>query len=372
VGAEKVHRKFALEWFANNEEKIKQEGISIPKDASDDWKISVVFSSREKGGMGAATDIEKGSYKSFKKEADKIGILRADIKKHKIPVETPFILLNYLQKIADGERDEQHSRMLCLVMKELAGKMTNKDLYKIAEKEVMGGDFKNKGKYIEERVDTTKGKIFIQKNEELIDREWQKFNKLSYWQQKEFCKRFGISSGRIIANKDDFRAVLLNYAGKNGLEVPVFCGFLDQGYKPHEVKIKGIWFLGTERIIMPRSDHFEEITTKNYDNFVEGVMANYATSNKLRTIEELEVEWENEYGKKIRVETEKQVTELAKSVKKASAEIKRIYQMARDKITAVRGRVKKDSKDICILNGEEKNVIKKIKDNWEQFLFIIF
>ena len=212
-----------------------------------------------------------------------------------------------------------------------------------------------------------KEKISAQKNEELIDREWQKFSGLSYWQQRAFCKRFGVRNGRILANKDDFRALLLICARKNGLEFPVFCGFLDQGYKPYEAQVKGIWFLGTERVVIPRIDHFEEVPTGDCDNFVSGVMANYASSNLARTTEELEVAWENEYGKKIRTEVEKQVIELAKSVKKASDEIKRIYQTAREKIMQgyVPGLVKKELADIRVLNEEEKNVMKKIRDNWE-------
>ena len=42
---EEAYQDFALEWFKNNEEQIRQEGRIIPPGVSDEWKISMVLSS---------------------------------------------------------------------------------------------------------------------------------------------------------------------------------------------------------------------------------------------------------------------------------------------------------------------------------------
>ena len=160
--SEAAYQEFALKWFEDNEDAMKKEGRVIPPGASDEWKINMALSSKEKGGMGAAFGIKDPKYQEIRERMDKIGVLRADMKKDQIPPETPFLVLNYLQESADKKQKEldrleigvrggdeaanimveskrNELEKLNSTMRELAAKTMNEDLKGNAEKAVKEG-----------------------------------------------------------------------------------------------------------------------------------------------------------------------------------------------------------------------------------------
>ena len=102
--AEEGYSMFALAYFEDHKKDIQKEKGVPMENVSDEWKINMVLSSKEKGGMGVSAEIREGKYKWIGDEIDKIGVLRTDMKKKPVPPETPFLLLNYLQKSVEGER----------------------------------------------------------------------------------------------------------------------------------------------------------------------------------------------------------------------------------------------------------------------------
>ena len=105
---EEKQQEFALQYFKDNESKIRQEG-----NLSDDQIINLVLSSKEKGGLGALAEINKKpediknpEYKRIREELDEIGILRVDMKKSKIPEQTLFLWLDHSQETVRRERRE--------------------------------------------------------------------------------------------------------------------------------------------------------------------------------------------------------------------------------------------------------------------------
>lgn len=141
-----------------------------------------------------------------------------------------------------------------------------------------------------------------------------------------------------------------------------FYGLLDQGYKPHRAKTKGFWLFGTKRIVMPRQSGFsKEVAIKDYGDFVKKAGENYIKNIKSRARKELEDAWDRERDEKINVEIEKRVDELAKYSKAAEIGIKKIYQKAREKMIAeyIKKRVEKSLRIV----GKIKLLPKKLSDN---------
>lgn len=157
--ADKAMEDFALEWFKNNEEKIKEKGIIIPPDVSDEWKISMVLGSKESGGMGAVGEIRGEKYEEIRDKIKRIEELRTDMKSDNVPPEAPFLLLHYLQeKIKSGQKElealeveakkgdivndfmiinkKNELRELSRVYEELEVKMIDKDSRRMAEEAV--------------------------------------------------------------------------------------------------------------------------------------------------------------------------------------------------------------------------------------------
>jgi len=189
---EKAYQEFALKWFEDNKEKIKEEGKIIPPDASNEWKISMVLGSQEKGGMGASADVRKENYKAEGGALDKIGVLRADMKKNQIPPETPFLLLDRLQidierakeemeeleaRAGRGEKSaeieaaskEEQLAELFSARKELAERVLGDDLRRKAE-ELVDGEMIPKTEWVERMLHAKEEEIRGQRNKELVEK----------------------------------------------------------------------------------------------------------------------------------------------------------------------------------------------------------
>ncbi len=359
--AESVYRDFALEWFKNNEEEMSKEGVIIPPGVSDEWKISMVLASREKGGMGASVEINNPEYKSLRDKMDKIGTLRADIKKDQIPPETPFLLLNYLQRkfedsqgelvalqeeAAAGDRGaetfaaskENELKELFLLRKEIASKIMNEDLMQTGEQRLYDGGFPGKATYVDSWLESKKKEIRHQKREEIVDKEYQEFMQLPEKQRKKYQNKLGqkLETPHIPgqteeefqkANRNTFHAGIRMLASKELEDESAFYGLLKQGYKPHEAKRVG-WPWNT-KVVVPNKNGGEDKLT---DFIMGGVADIYNKDIESQARKELEDTWDAGYAEEINTEIEKRIKELAESPEVVEGGIEKVYQRARERI----------------------------------------
>jgi len=402
ANTEEVYKKFALKWFENNEEKMKGDGRVIPSDASDEWKINMVLSSREKGGMAATAEINNPEYREMREEMDKIGILRADMKKDHVPPETPFLLLNYLQTGVEAERQEiaklrvegekgnesaaivadskeKKLRELYLVRKELAEKTMNEDLTQNAEK-LVEIELPPKEVCVQGWLAQGNSEVEARKVRELMDAEWQKYMSLPENQrikyQKKIEQKLEVSrsefdrqtrnekytpeekeEARGKYNRELFYKGMLELTEKNGIVSDAVWGLLEQGYKPHEAKIKRSWMFGKKKIIIPKQDgSFETVPVKELSGFLKSFEESYNISIESQAKEELEVGWDQLHDEKVTAQVEKRIEGLAKSPEMAEGGVEKIYQKAKEKIVAeyIKKRVEKNPK-----TKEQLRVIEK-------------
>jgi len=387
---------FALRWFSLNENRMKEEGRVIPPGASDEWKISMALGSREKGGMAAMAEINNPEYEATREDMDRIGVLRTNMRKEHIPPETPFLLLNYLQRSIDYEKEEIHRlkmraeqgdqnagviadskekqlKELYLARKELAEKTMKENLTEKA-RESVGVGMIPKEDLVGRELDAKKKEIEEQKNEELMNKEWQEFMRLPEKQRSKYQKKLG---ERLELSRDDFdkhvrdenhtteqaeehfqqrnrdrfREGVLELAGKKGIEGQDFYGLLNEGYKPYEAKIKRPRFLvGAKKLIIPNRDRDEKSFIKAAINKNSGPVKltnnPYLKEIEAQAVKELEDRWDKYYEENVNNEIQRRITELAESPEKAEGGIREMYKNAREKIVAeyVRKRVEKNSK----------------------------
>lgn len=388
---EEGYRIFAATWFEDHKDQIqKEKGVPVG-DVSAEWKANIVLSPREKGGMGAAAEIKEGKYKSIGDEIDKIGILRVDLAKKQIPPETPFLLLNYLQKSIDGEKVkiealkakaekgdtsagveaagiEKQLADLHTARRELVEKIMHEDLNKTAEQRV-AGTVLPKDKFVESEFKATSREIESKRNDELIDAEWQRYMNLPEKQRVKYQKELGckleisreqfdkdrIKRGNYGPEQEDraykninremFRDRIMDRAKKNGIEEQTFYSMLEGGFKPHEAKIKGFKFLGTEKLLVPvRGGSIREVPAR--PEFFENIVDERAEKIEAQAKRELEEFWDKEYAERIKDEIEARIGELAQAPEAAEGGIKETYKKARERIITeyVKKRAEKEPK----------------------------
>ena len=374
---EEVFKRFALKWFKDNEDLIKQEGIVVPPGASDEWKSDMVLRTRENGGMGAKEDIRKPGYEEMGTEADMIGVLRTDMAKDQIPPVTPLLLLNHLQSTIGRERQEidklrveaekgdqsaavladskeRQLKGLYLDRKELAEKTMGEDLTAAAEKRVYESGLNTKEDYVNDNIDARAGETGADVKQELREKEWQSFSNLSEEDKKACRKKIGykehVTRAEFVGTKyrrslgqlgereeakaydkynflQSMRACADNF-GKNA-----FYGLLDQGYKPYEVKPAGFRILKSKRFLMPKQGGFiQEVPVEKYEDFLKQAEETYLKNVETRAKGKLEEEWAVEHNQDVNDEIERCITELAESPEKAEGGLERLYQIRRDRI----------------------------------------
>ncbi|MFH1657091.1 MAG: hypothetical protein ABH919_01370 [bacterium] len=135
---------FAQEWFEGHKDEIREKGYDI-QSREDGYAIKIV---NEMGGFDELK--EKGEYKETKQAVDNLYVLRADLQKDDVPLESQFLILNLLNnKTERAERDlktaqekgdaanstvkQQELTELFKIKKELSEKISGKDLTQEAE-----------------------------------------------------------------------------------------------------------------------------------------------------------------------------------------------------------------------------------------------
>jgi hypothetical protein len=385
--AEEGYHIFALEWFEANKDKIqKEKGVPV-ENVSDEWKINMVLSSKEKGGMGAAGEIRSAEYKDQLGDViDRIGILRADLAKKPISPEAPFLMLNYLQgSIAEenkqiselrakaeagdmsaaGEANAKEAELekLFLARKELTEKTMHENLVDMAEQK----GFEPKDKYVELRINKKREDLQKERSDGLMNKELQAYNNLSEKGKKKYQSKLGVkleesrkdfdkrTGGKGTdaefqeSNRQLFRLGLLEAAEKNGVKGPDVYGMLEQGYKPHEIKSKG--FFAKKMIVGAR-----EMSVDQFKNLAKTAGDDYSRKIEQQVRMGLENEWDKEHDKEVRDEIEKRISELAASPEAAEGGVAAVYEKARKRIVDgyIKARLEKNPK-----TKEEMEVVAK-------------
>lgn len=419
--SEEGYRMFALAWFEDHKGDIQREkGVPV-ENVSDEWKINMVLSSKEKGGMGAAAEIRKGDYEEIGKQMDKITVLRADMAKDPIPPEAPFLLLNYLSQSIEVEKQrikelqekaktgdigaaieadsiKNQLEILHLAQKELVEKTMHEDLAATAEQKIQSEPgFKSREDTVAEQLDGRKKELEVQRNEELINREYEEFKNMPEKQRRKYQSESGIrlemprdvfdklyakqhKSGTYTpyqadisyekTNRQFFENAIKHLSKENEIEGPAFYGMLEQGFKPYEnQKTKGLWILfQTEKISIPRKGGgSKEVPVKEYDEFIRRAGENYKTGFDLQARGEIEDVWDKDYDKKVKKETEARIEEFAKSPEAAEGGVEKVYEKARERIMIdyIKERAEKQPK-----TAEQIKVLQKELNSSDQEIHI--
>lgn len=161
---------FAQEWFKNNKDKVKSEGY--------DWKNTeegyVVKITNELGGFQEMKQDEE--YQEIKEEIDNLYALRKDFKKDSVPVETQFLVLNFLNQRekrvnkeyekAKGDKDEslmtvkeQQLKEISNLREDIGKKVSGRNFEKEAGKKLDLSALPEKDIYVDNTFKATIDKV---------------------------------------------------------------------------------------------------------------------------------------------------------------------------------------------------------------------
>jgi len=364
-----LRKDFAIKWFDNNKKKVEDAGFLPNGEINDKYKISFVMShwqDKEKGGWNIGAEMRDIVYKEeFGNKIDKIQVLKSDMAKPNLPPETQFLLLNYLQKKAETEQTkllelqekanngndsdkalatdkENELKALFSVRKEIAGKVMHEDLDAMAEQVIPANE---KEKYFQERSKKIEAYGKTQISEQLLKKEWEKFNQLNARDRKAYREKIGdkkheISTGDQRAESlDSFRQIMEGnvkaFNRKFDLNTDAFRGLLNRGYKPHEIEPKKsfYFFKSKNKFIIPGPDGIsQEMSKEELKNL--GLEEAKIYNNKIkRTVDtHLESSWEKKKEELIKNSIEARIKEISQSPEQAEGKIEKLYADARQRI----------------------------------------
>lgn len=356
---------FAKRWVEKPEnlKKLADTGL-LPDGASEEYKMNLVLRN-----PSYRIEMRTGEYAVIGKEMDKIEVLRADLAKENMPPETPFILLNYLQKSIGIEREkidelktkaeagdesagvaaaskQKQLETLFLAQKEIVEKTMHENLTESAEKKVTGGGFLSKEEYVKSDefktgvADLAK-ELETERNEELLNKEWEDFDRLSHSEKAKYMAETGLKMG----TKDEFSESIKRLSKKSGIEGDDFYGLLAQGYRPYEAQ-KRTAFWPPSRIFTLKMS-VTEIPCKNgksfytsgrndkeFGEFVKRSGEKYKESLKLEAEGKLEDDRDKIHDNLVKEEVQKRIEQLAKSPEEAIGGVERFYKEAQERLVS--------------------------------------
>lgn len=372
--AKKISQEFALQWFKDNLEEIMNKGVIVPRDASAEWKINQALA------MGAMDKIMERDYKeNFGYRIEQLGIIEAGMQESKMSPETPFLALHYLQekyeagqtelismraKIGTGSAGleaeitakEHNMEVMFSAMKEISGKTMHEDLQRNANEAATDGMI-SKEEDIEDRLRDEMGRVRDQKNEALVNVELQKFMALAPKERAAYQKKYGMklemTRGEFDKETQDngytsgqadrefqlqkflrFDDGMKKLSIKNGIHYEDMCALLEDGYKPHEAKIKGFFW---QNVVIPKQGgEPETMPIQKGTNFIDASASieKYSTKIENQSRQNLDRAWENDHSNRARVKMEIRIKDLAKSPENAINGIKGVYEKARERMAA--------------------------------------
>ena len=357
IDANALREQFALKWFEDNKDRVKKNGFPVDN-INDAYKVAFVlrhWKPEEEGGWGTGADMRSEKYKEeFGDKAYKIAVLRNDMAKKNPPSETPFLLLNYLQASTEAkgrelkelkqkaEQGDQAAAVLAVgkeseleklfsIRKEIAEKTMHENLDEMAKKKVEGGEEANrlKERFFDEWTSNGRPRIEAQKNNALLEKEWQRFSLFNDEQRKEYLKRIGY---RGYGDKTSFIFFIGQSAEKFEAGSDAFYGLLNQGHNPLEIKVqRKHWWSGEKIVIMP-DQHGNPMSLEEYENNVQNASETYVNSINLETRQRVEKVWEKRQNEQVRKTIENRIKELAKSPEAAEGGIEELYKKARERV----------------------------------------
>ncbi|MCX6722503.1 MAG: hypothetical protein NT094_00340, partial [Candidatus Staskawiczbacteria bacterium] len=402
---EKAYQDFALQWFQDNQDKVKERIGNIPPNASEDWKINMVLS---KEGMNASAEINNPEYKDDEryeaiiKKIGRIRVLETGIKKEPPSPETPFLLLNYLQASVEGKRKEVRKlraaeargnenagieadskeneiKEVFGTMKELTEKTMDEDLRGNAEEKVVRSrGFEEKEDSVASGINAKKIEVEDRRNDELMTKEWERFSRLPEQQRGKYQKQLKLGEG--VLTKATFGDAIKMAANRDsGINGQAFYAMLEQGLRPYEATTsrKKYLLFGPRTVTMARQNGTsKEMSVKERDATIESSKTSYTEKIGLRAQTELEDTWEKDFEKKINIEIEKRVKVIAESPGTAEEEVEKIYEEARQRIITEyalkqANKVPKTKEQLAEIkkNFEEKAEGKNVNDFMSAALF---
>lgn len=328
---------FAKKWFEDNKKSLEKQGIS--SDISEDKKVSIAVE------RGALDELKKDDkHKEVYQRTENLNVLKMELGKKKIPIESQFLILNNLDKKADkineeieklkeeneksGEKEgkilikEKELEELFKARKELAEKATDRDLEKEAKEEIKkSGDYKSREEYVEDdgNIQQLKEKKIEGAKKEIFKEKWESLDEK---EKKKYIKKHGEEKGYSKFIEDEIKKEKKSASEKRieGLTEENILILKLKGYNPEEFKKKG--FIG-KKIEVKEG---EEI--KDFGEFLEEQKEEFEKDLK----EELGEMWNSKYREDISKKTEEKIKDLAKSPERAKEGIEGVYRKVKDRL----------------------------------------
>ncbi len=422
-----LRQDFYVKWFDDHKTRIQEEGQAI--DIDDKKKADFVFARLDHKDWIIRADMRGEYRRQFGDRIDKIMDLREDLKRGKIPAETPALLLNHLQKkhqrlkveleeIKDSGQEsliinkEEKIEEIFNLRKELAQRISGKNFDELAKREeyLTEGAFPTEENYVESLLGPKQEEVTRRKNEELIEKEWVKFRGLETYEEKlNFYANMGLEDiqPQDFYDRERFKDILFQCAKeefrseeKDGDEFePVdFYALLETGYKPHTAAVRGFrripnWLVGLRgRVTIAKVENGKEVeknmSTKKLDELIENSRTEREKSIRDQAEKELKEDWnrtKNELGRqhtaRVRDFIEERIRYYAESPERARGGTEGVYRESRNRIiqefitkrksvapVAEKPKVEpeKEAKPEAKVSGKEEKVAEVIIDSFHE------
>jgi len=317
---EKEKIKYAKDWFEDHKEELQEEGISL--DISEQKKISIAL---EKGALEELKT--KKEYQEKYKEIENLNALKAELKKKHLPIDSQFLILNFLdKKTEEVEKEiqgmkkekkpeseiflkEKEFNNLFKTRKEVAERVSGRNLEEEVKTEI-GLKDQYIGERLEDQKNSVKNAQEYQQIYELFKNEWES---LSPKKQKKFDYD--------IFKFADKHFQKLNSRGLK-MDKESYLALLNTDYNPAEFTFRGI----LRRKIQLKEG--EIISRKKFPEFIQKQKEIYDKKVEKEAAEKLE----KEYQKLTKEKIEEKIKKLAESPEKAVEGIEGMYKKIKERL----------------------------------------
>lgn len=354
--------EFAQKWFEEHMSDLQRKGFS--SQVSEETKIRIAI---EQGALKELKTNEK--YRHDQEEIERLSILRLEVEKESLHLDTQFLLLNRLEKKSEEIKNEikmmerkgrpaveinlkkEELEHLFKVKKELAENFSGRNLEAEARAELKYlEDFKDK--YVEKDLLSKAKEVRYKTIREFFENEWNKLppEERGPEQQKDFFLNNFIKK-RI----EEMKA-------KTHLKEDEIVALLGTGYNPETFKVKG--FGPFQRIEVREGI---AIPKKKFQDFVENQKRIYNEKIKETSKQELREILDKKYQSKFKESIERKIRELATSPEGAVKITEQMYRRIKDRLIeewSTKG-LKKETKQPKEIEAIIKEFDQKGKDPFE-------
>jgi len=319
---------FAQEWFRNNKDKIKSEGY--------DWKNKeegyVVKITNELGGFKELKQDEE--YQETKEEIGNLYTLRKDFKKESVPMETQFLVLNFLnqreirvnKEYEEAKKNgdetlisikEEQLKEISDIKGDIGKKVSGRDFEKEAVKELNLSSLPEKDIYVDNMF-----KAMVDQEEKKLR---EKYPKEDEKYENEVIKKYAESLGYKIERK-----------GKEGLIKREKITLVDK-----EGKVVGKYKKDKEKAVMGK------LLKSKFEKEVKKELGEKWDKSKL------------ERDGKVEKYMQEEIRKIGKFPEQAEGEVRAVYERVKDRLYTeyareLMGKTKKTREQIRSLEKEFK------------------